>query len=408
MDVNEAIRDKQGGTMERIGYKLFSEAQIGNITVPNRLVRSATHEVVGWKHEINKELLHLYKDLALGGVGMIITGAMMPVVVEKGNEVLKIKQREIKNLEQIAQIVHNQDVGCKIIAQLVLGRNLMASDFNYRTAPGKRHSVSVEEIAEIEDCFIGMISALVDAGFDGVQLHAAHGYFLSSFLSPYMNRRTDQYGGSVENRARIIEEIVAKAREKIGDFPILIKMNCTDNIEGGIDLAGFVEMANEIQKVGIDAVEISGSIHDCLLRSEAELGFRPIPYASSHTRISLPERQSYYLQYAEKLDLKIPVILVGGNRDVERLERIIKNGVVDFIALSRPLISEPDLPNRWLRGEGSSETDCISCNSCCWAIDKASGRSIGSPIMCLSKHAKGDYKKAQIWLEEWVKNNKVE
>ena len=394
--------------MARVSHKLFSEAQIGNITVPNRLVRSATHEVVGWKHEINKELLHLYKDLALGGVGMIITGVMMPVVVEKVSGVLKIKQREIENVEQIAQIVHDQGVGCKIIAQLGLGRNLMASDYDYRTAPGKRHSVSVEEIAEIEDCFVRLISTVMDAGFDGVQLHAAHGYFLSSFLAPYMNRRIDQYGGSVENRARIIAEMVTKAREKVRDFPILIKMNCTDDIEGGIDLPDFIEMANEIQKIGLDAVEVSGSIHDCLLRGEEELGFRPIPFASSHTRINLPERQSYYLQYAEQSELKIPVILVGGNRDIERLEEIIKNGAVDFIALSRPLISEPDLPNRWLRGEGSSAADCISCNSCCWAMDKASGRSLGSPIMCVYKHAKSDYKKSQIWLEEWVKNNKVE
>jgi len=394
--------------MERASYKMFSEAQIGNMTVPNRLVRSATHEVVGWKHEINEGLLHQYKDLARGGVGMIITGAMMPVVVEKGEGIPKYKQCEIENLEQIAQTVHNQGVGCKIIAQLVVGRKLMASDYVYRTVPGKRHSVSIGEIAEIEDCFVGLISDVEDAGFDGVQLHAAHGYFLSSFLSPYMNRRTDQYGGSVRNRARIIKEIVTKAREKVGNFPILIKFNCTDNVEGGVDLAGFVEMANEIQEVGIDAVEVSGSIHDCLVRSEEELGFRPIPMAPSHTRISVPERQSYYLQYAEQLELRIPVILVGGNRDVERLEQIIKSGTVDFIALSRPLISEPDLPNRWLRGEGSSVADCISCNSCHWAIDKASGRFIGSPIMCVCKHAKSDYKKAQIWLEEWVEKNRVE
>jgi len=167
-------------------------------------------------------------------------------------------------------------------------------------------------------------------------------------------------------------------------------------------------MVNEIQEVGIDAVEVSGSIHDCLVRSEEELGFRPIPVGPSHTRISAPERQSYYLQYAEQLELRIPLILVGGNRDVERLEQIIKSGTVDFIALSRPLISEPDLPNRWLRHEGSSIADCISCNSCYWAIDEVSGRSIGSPIICVYKHAKSDYKKALIWLEEWVEKNRVE
>lgn len=110
-------------------------------------------------------------------------------------------------------------------------------------------------------------------GFDGVQLHAAHGGLLICFLSPYTNRRIDEYGGSVEKRVRIVREIISEAKEEVGDFPILIKMNCTDYVEGGLDLDTFPALAKEIENSGVDALEVSGGMWDCLVRSEEELGF---------------------------------------------------------------------------------------------------------------------------------------
>jgi len=230
---------------------------------------------------------------------------------------------------------------------------------------------------------------------------------LSCFLSPYTNRRTDEYGGSIRNRARMVREIIAQARAKVGNWPILIKVNCTDDVEGGIDIDTFPDLAEEIQATGIDAIEISGGMRDCLVRSEAELGFRPVPSPDAHTRIGRPEKQSYFLKYAERLNLNIPVILVGGNRDIERLEEIVRQGKVDFVALCRPLIREPDLPNRWLEGRGGKTTKCISCNSCIYNISVHPGRPEPGLVICLAKQDKQRHGAAQEWLSLWVKQNVV-
>ena len=171
------------------------------------------------------------------------------------------------------------------------------------------------------------------AGYDGAQLHGAHGWLLSSFLSPYTNRRDDQYGGSIEKRVAILREIIGKARENVDDFPILIKMNCTDHIEGGIDIETFPEVAKEVEALGFDAIEVSGGMWDCLSRTEEELGFFPLPIPEARTRINSLDKQSYYVRCAEGLDLDIPIIVVGGHRNVESLEEIIGRGNYRFFLI---------------------------------------------------------------------------
>ena len=272
----------------------------------------------------------------------------------------------------------------------------------------EKAQLTLEEIGDIVDCFVEAIIDMKKTGFDGVQLHAAHGGLLSRFLSPYTNRRDDVYGGSSSNRVRIIREIVNNARKSVGNFPILIKMNCTDYLEGGINIDIFSELAREIEHTSVDALEVSGGMWECLFRSENELGFRPIPAPESHTRIKNPKKQSYFLQYAEKLSLGVPVILVGGNRDIERLEEIVHHGKVEFIALSRPLIREPDLPKRWLEGRGGRTTECISCNSCIYAMLIHPGRSEPGLVTCVHKNDKSQHLLAQKWLSSWVRRNTLQ
>jgi hypothetical protein len=193
-----------------------------------------------------------------------------------------------------------------------------------------------------------------------------------------------------------------------GDRGVHIKLNGTDYLPGGTDMDNVPELAREIEKAGVDAIEISGGMWECLVRSEEELGFRPVPSAESQTRLRDPTRQSYFLPYAERLSLSIPIILVGGNRDVERLEAILRQGSVDLIALCRPLISEPDLPQRWRQGRGSSGTDCISCNSCLYDMYTRLERGEPGIATCLVKQDLSRVEEAGRWLRTWVKENAIQ
>jgi 2,4-dienoyl-CoA reductase-like NADH-dependent reductase (Old Yellow Enzyme family) len=184
-------------------------------------------------------------------------------------------------------------------------------------------------------------------------------------------------------------------------------MNCTDYLAGGVDIENFPALAQEIARAGVDAIELSGGMWECLFRPEEELGFRPVPAPESHTRIRKPEQQSYFLEYAEQVDLPIPIILVGGNRDIENLEAILQSGKVNFIALCRPLIREPDLPNRWRAGIGKRLPECVSCNSCIYAMFFHPGKSEPSLVTCICKTDKKQHQQAQKWLVTWRENQKL-
>jgi 2,4-dienoyl-CoA reductase-like NADH-dependent reductase (Old Yellow Enzyme family) len=401
--------------MGRQEYKIFSKGHIGNLLLPNRLVRSATWDPsILSSRRMTDEVVDLYRELAAGGVGMIITGGFpvaeiaVPGGGDSGTEICSYGDIEVEGIDRLVEGVHRSRTECKIVVQLengYLGAGPSEIPSPFRKRPVR--ALRAEEIGKIVECFIEASVAMKASGCDGVQIHAAHGGLLSRFLSPYANRRTDRYGGSVANRVRIVREIVAGAREEVGDFPILIKMNCTDYVEGGIDTDTFPELAGEIESTGVDAIEVSGGMWDCLVRGEEELGFRPVPAPESHTRINDPDKQSYFLDYVERLDLGIPVILVGGNRDIDRLEEIMRQGKVDFVALCRPLICEPDLPNRWLAGLGSQTTECISCNSCIYSMWVHPGKDEPGLVTCVYKRDKEQYRMAQEWLTSWVDKNAV-
>ncbi len=399
-------------TPNREHYKLFSKGQIANLTIKNRLIRSSTWDPsIIHRRSMTSEVLELYRKLSLGGVGMIIAGGV-PVFnepIQKGKTdkwIQNFSELRIDGFERLAKEVHSSNEDCKIIAQIENGRSTaqpssIISPFSNQIP----RTLTPAEIEDIVECYVEGIEEMKIAGFDGVQIHAAHSSILGRFLSPYANKRDDDYGGSPLKRARIIQEIVSRARKIVGNFPILIKMNSTDNLEGGIDIHTFPELAKEIEKTGIDAIEVSGGMRDCLARSEKDLGFKPVPLAESHTLISNPSKQSYFLKFAEKLSLKIPIILVGGNRHVDFLEKIICDGKIDFIAISRPLIREPDLPNRWLKGQGKPTTECISCNSCVFKMLVHPNSPEPELVTCVYEEDKSLHYQAQKWLNSWVKEH---
>lgn len=396
--------------MRRDNYKIFSEGKISNMNLKNRIVRSATWDIpVTLTRDVPDYVVDYYRDITRGGAGMIITGDFPVTTDGKLNKSSTFDDVKVSGLEKIAEIVHETDSQCKVIAQLSTGYISKAP--SERKSPFRKEPIPAlteDEIKIVIRCFVQGVIRAKSLGYDGVQFHAAHGTFLCDFLSPYTNRREDDYGGTIKKRVKIIREIMSAAREEVGNFPILIKANCTDYIKGGIDIDSFPELALEIERAGIDTIEVSGGRYDCLVRSEEELGFRSVPAAESHTNLNTVEKQSYFFPYAEKLNCSIPIILVGGNKDVEHVEKLLRKGKVDFIAMCRPFICEPNLSNRWLLGKGSSAADCISCNSCIYDMYMSVIKKEPRITKCLYKKDKDEHKKAQKWLASWVENRRVD
>lgn len=391
-------------------YLIFSSGKIASLRLKNRLVRSAVWDpCIVFPRRMSQEVLDIYQALARGGVGMIITGGVPVISSETLHQANpSFRPLQVDGFEEIASAVHEADTHCRVFAQLeTLSLGAGPSELQSPFQDQSTRALSIEEIQKIISCFVEGIGAMRQMGFDGVQLHAAHGSLLSRFLSPYSNRRDDAYGGSTGGRVCILREIIAQARSEVGSFPIIIKINGTDYLPGGIDIQNLPELAGEVVAAGVDAIELSGGMPDCLALPEEALGFARQPTPEAHTRIHEPENQSYFLAYARVLRLPVPLILVGGNRRLDLLESILREGSADFFALARPLIREPDLPRRWLTGRGRSAR-CISCNACLYAMRVHPGMTYPAPVTCIYQQDREQYKKARRWLVAWVRDNLVD
>jgi 2,4-dienoyl-CoA reductase-like NADH-dependent reductase (Old Yellow Enzyme family) len=211
------------------------------------------------------------------------------------------------------------------------------------------------EIVAIREAFAAAAKRAKQTGFDGVQIHAAHGYLLSQFLSPYFNRRTDSYGGSLENRARLLVEVVQTVRKQVGpDYPVLVKINAQDFLQPGLTAEEMVQVCLMLQASGLDAVELSGG-------TPLSGDFIPVRKA----KVRSGKEQVYYLAEAKKYKerVSLPLILVGGIRSLVTAKDLIAQGVADYVSLARPLIREPELIQRWEQGDERPST-CTSDNLC--------------------------------------------
>ncbi len=289
---------------------------------------------------------------------MIVTGHMTVATIDENafpHNLTRIYDDEyISQIRKIVDAVHGADSKCKVVAQLnhIGNHPLMRISGigpSSQPWPGQKrnpHALSISEIHKITDAFADAAIRAKKAGFDGVEIHAAHSFLLHSFLSPLTNTRTDEYGGSMKNRVKIVRETVQKIKNIAGsEFPVLIKVNTYDNGAGGIDINNFPQLAAEIASTGIDAMELSGA--------------KP-----ALPDIDDPTEQSYHARYAKKINVDVPVILTGGNKSVDVVERLFRPGKIDFFGFARALIREPDLPNRWLNKNADAECTCISCNEC--------------------------------------------
>ncbi len=344
----------------RSHYNVFSKGKIGQLKLKNHIIKSATavSAVLEDGHFL-QEGYDIYSAWARGGASMIVSGHMTVVPMQEGTFPHTLNRIDndgfLPQLGKLADTVHDADPECKIIAQINhignhplmhakgVGPSPVPWPFKKDMVP---HSLTVKEIKDIENSFIAAAKRAKEAGFDGVELHAAHLFLLYSFLTPLTNKRTDHYGGSTHNRVRIIREIVEGIKGSVGgQFPVLLKVNSYDVPEGGVNIKNFPELAHELSQTGIDALHLSGA-------------------NPAKKDIDSPEDQSYHAVFAKAIDVSIPVIVTGGNKSIELMEKLYHPGTIDFFGLARPLILEPDLPNRWLNGEGDAECDCISCNEC--------------------------------------------
>lgn len=363
---------------ERIKSLVFEPKKIGGMVIKNSLVRLATHEGMASEDgSVTDELVELYRTLAEGGVGLIITGYAYVQLSGKSAPLMTGIDRDdlIPGLRRIVETVHEYGDGCKVAIQLehcgrqsLILKDTIAPSAVLEPMTNKMpREMTIEEIEDTVEAFAEAARRAKEAGFDAVQLSAAGGYLLSGFLSPYTNKRTDEYGGDTEKRVKIIEDIFDRAINKVGkNFPILIKANVDDFLEGGINLTESKKIAKEFSRIGFAAYETSGCMWKTTTRSEEELGWTPVFPPNSRINIRSKDKEAYALSYAREIKkvIDIPLILGGGIRSLDVMGGILEEGSADLIGLCRPLIRQPDLPNRWLKGIGGLTADCISCNGC--------------------------------------------
>ena len=346
--------------------KLFEPTTINGMTLRNRLVRSATWEgMCEQDGRPTEKLINWYRDLAQGGTGLIISGYTF--VRLEGKQLpgkMGIYTDDFaSDFENLTSAVH--DAYGKIAVQLVhaggqadakaIGRQPLApSAVQVDQFPEMPSELTKDEINDIVAAFAEGARRAKTWGFDAVQLHGAHGYLINQFLSPLTNLRTDEYGGDVDNRCRFMLEVYRRVRETVGpDYPVLIKLNAADNLDGGLEIDDGVYAAKKLADAGIDAIEVSTGTSASGKENPAR------------TKIKAPENEAYNLEPGRKVKAAVgcPVMVVGGFRSYEVAEKAISDEGMDFIAMARPLIREPGLANRWRRGNRSPAT-CISCNSC--------------------------------------------
>ncbi len=390
---------------------LFKETDISGIAVGNRIIRSATHDGLADENGAPSEkLIAKYEHLAKNEIGCIITGyaAVSKNGVSPYPRMMKIfDDGVIDKYKELTDAVHSHGVpvvlqiahcGRQTSSKTIGVQKVAPSNVLHAFYPDKAKELTDNGIRSIIDDFVSAAVRAEKAGFDGVQLHGGHGYLLHDFLSPYGNRRTDSWGGSLENRCRIVELIITGIKEKT-NLPVWIKLSAEDNRKGGMNIESSVEICKRLEAAGCDAIEVScGTVQDGMntMRSElmpmnAVFKYREpcASFSKTLNRIALPAAnlinplikqpkplENFNVDNASiiKRNVSIPVIVVGGIHMVSDMEKILTEGKADFISMCRPFICEPDLAKKLKNGQ--TRAKCIMCNYCGLVIEK-------EPTRCL-------------------------
>lgn len=340
-------------------------------TLPNRLVKAAmTEGLADARNCATPAHATLYETWARGGSGVLLTGNVQihrNYLERPGNIVIESPQsdEQLSGLRAMASAA--TDNGAHIWMQIShAGRQTPASVTKEPVAPsavkvampggqfGEPRALRETEILDLIERFAFVAGIAKDTGFSGVQIHAAHGYLLSEFLSPRVNRRTDQWGGSLENRARFLLQTIAAVRAKVGpSFPISVKLNSSDFQKGGFSFDDCLEVVRWLEEASVDVLEISGGNYEQPSMMGRE-GLEPIfdPALRESTRA----REAYFMDYATRIRAvaKIPLMVTGGFRTAEAMNEAVSNDSIDLIGIGRPLCGDPDASAKLLSGEAAS------------------------------------------------------
>jgi len=349
---------------------LFEPLRIGRIEIANRFVRSATYfGLADDEGRIGDASVELMRILASSEVGLIVTGYAF--VARSGQCFADMngidRDEQIAGYRKMTGAVHER--GGRIVMQIAHGgagatqvrirgeERLVASVVDGQRRRGERvRELSDAEIEAIIDVFGQSARRVQEAGFDGVQIHGAHGYLITQFLSPSSNRRSDRWGGSLENRMRFVIEVTRAVRAQVDDdFPVMIKLGCRDYLDEGkgLSIDEGAEVAAALEREGVCFVEVSHGMRGRVFRKRTT------------GKKTAPIEEAYLLPDAKivRNRVSVPLALVGGMRSLPVMEEVVASGIVDCVSLCRPLIREPDLIKRWREGD-TRNADCVSCWGC--------------------------------------------
>lgn len=355
--------------------EIFEPTTINGMTLANRLARSATWEgLCEDDGRPTEEVIELYRALARGGVGLIISGFafVRPDGKQLAGKMGIHTDNFAPDMKALTAAVHEE--GGRVCLQMVhaggqattkaAGRQPLApSAVKVPQFPEEPAAMTPQDIEEIVAAFGAGARRGKEYGFDAVQLHGAHGYLINQFLSPLTNTRTDGYGGSIENRCRFLLEVYHSVRAAVGkNYPVCIKLNGSDFLEGGLSESDALHAAQALDRGGIDMIEVSGGT--------------PASGKRTPARAKIIERgqEAYHLPLAQSIKgvVSCPVMVVGGLRSYDLAEEIIQQGKADYISMARPFIREPGLPKRWRSGD-TARAKCMSCNGCFISALKGKG-----------------------------------
>ena len=357
--------------------RLFETGRIGNITIKNRGVMSPMGtDFAEYDGSAGDRLISYYEERAKGGIGLIITEYCGVDDVDSIPAVRNLRASRdyhISGLERLTEAVHKY--GCKIFAQLHHGgatskpaltgrQSISSSDVPANPSAPRPRPMTIEDIKTVQNKFIAAAVRCKKAGFDGIELHGAHSYLIAQFFSPYFNKRTDQYGGSFENRMRFISEIIDGIRAELGNkFPISVRICGDEMTPGMLTLEDGIEIGLFLERKGIDVINISNGSS---LNGNANCD--PFSYKPGWKK---------HVAKAFKENLSIPVIATNTIKNPDFAEELLAEGVCDFVGLGRSQFADPEFMNKAKQGRPDEIRQCIGCMYC-------RERLLGSdmPVMC--------------------------